>query len=232
MADLDLFQLGLALDALPPLPCYIAPLKVAQRLSEFLCEWWQAADEAVPLAEAFRLLSAEVVTGVVLRAMTEIEATDPRYWSLPALDTLLPLLQTAAWQALVGGRLLLEAVPAGASRHRTLSALDLPWLIPDFSCSRLLHDCRVVYDEVRVRQSPAPVERWRKRPSEEEEGEIKVALENILAANPGMTGGQLETALYDYFGGRVTREVLRAAIKQHAQKTIIGRGRPRKNKQK
>ena len=71
-----MFQLGLALDALPPLPCYIAPLKVAKRLSEFLCEWWQAADEAVPLAEAFRLLSAEVVTGVVLRAMTEIETTD------------------------------------------------------------------------------------------------------------------------------------------------------------
>jgi hypothetical protein len=226
VADLDLFQLGLALDALPPSPCCIAPLRVAQRLSELLTEWWQAGGDGVSLAEAFRLLPTETVTGVILRALTEIEATDPRYWSLPTLDTLLPLLRVAAWQQCIAGRLLLEAIPANGSRHRALSPLDLPWLIPDFSCSRLLHDGRVVYDEVRVRQLPAPVERWRERSPP---NEIRIALENILSTKPDMAGGELETALYNHFGGKVTRDVARAAIKQHAPQTIRRRGRPRKN---
>jgi hypothetical protein len=215
VADLDLFRFGLALDALPPSPRYIAPHRVAQRLS-FLTEWWQAGGDAVSLAEAFRLLPTETVTGVVLRALAEIEATDPRYWSLPALDTLLPLLRVAAWQELI----------ANGSRHRMLSPLDLPWLIPDFSCSRLLHDGRVVYDEARVRQSPAPVERWRERQPADE---IKVALENILSTNPDMTGGELETKLYNHFGGKMPRRALRDAIKKYALQVIRRPGRPRKN---
>ena len=181
------------------------------------------------LAEAFRLLSTETVTGVVLRALAEIEGTDPRYWSLPALDTLLLKLRTAVWQQAIDAQLLLEAVPANGSRHRALSPLDLPFLIPDFSDSRLLHNGRAVYAEVRVRQSPAPVKRWREEPSP---ADIKNALDSILSTNPGMTGGALETAVYNHFDGRVPRETVRAAIKQHAQKTIIRRGRPRKNKQK
>jgi hypothetical protein len=227
VADFDLFRLGLALDALPPSPRYIAPLRVAQRLSELMTEWWQAGTDPVSLAEAFRLLSTETVTGVVQRALVEIEATDPRYWSLPALDTLLPPLRVAVWQELIaGGRLLLEAIPANGSRHRALSSLDLPCFVPDFSCSRLLHDGRVVYDEARVRQLPAPVKRWREQPPADE---IRVALENILSTEPDMTGGALETALYNRFDGKVTRDVVRATIKQHAPQTIIRRGRPRKN---
>jgi hypothetical protein len=228
VADLDLFQLGLALDALPPSSRCITPLRVAQRLSEFLTEWWQAGDDGVSLAQAFRLLPTETITGVVLRALAEIEATDPRYWSLPALDTLLPLLRVAAWQELIAGRLLLEATPANGSRHRGLSPLDLPWFIPDFSCSRLLHDGRVVYDEVRARQSPAPapVERWRERQPADE---IKAALENILSTNPDMTGGELETKLYNHFDGKVPRKAVRDVIKKYAPQTIIRPGRPRKN---
>jgi hypothetical protein len=235
VADLDLFRLGLALDVLPPSPRSVTPLKVAQGLAEFLTEWWQTGGDFVSLAQAFRLLPAETVAGVVLRALAEIQGTDPRYWSLPALDTLLPLLRVAAWQELIGGgSLLLEAVPANASRHRVLSPLDLPWLIPDFSGSRLLHDGRVAYAEARVRRVPVPVERWRKRPSEEEQKEIRIAIENILSTNPGIIGGELETKLYKHFDGKVIRTVLRAAIKGHelAQKTIIRPGRPRKNKQK
>jgi hypothetical protein len=229
VADLDLFQLGLALDALPPSSRCITPHTVAQRLSEFLIEWWQVGGDGVSLIQAFRLLPTKTVTSVVLRALAEIEATDPRYWSLPALDTLLPLLQVAAWQEAIAGRFLLEAVPVNGSRHRALSSLDLPWLIPDFSCSRLLHAGRVVYVEVRVRQSPIPVERWRERQPADE---IKVALKNILSTNPDITGGKLETELYNHFSGKVTRAAVRNAIKQYAQKTIIRPGRPRKNKQK
>ena len=226
VADFDLFRLGLALDALPPSPRNIDPLNIAQRLSGFLTEWWQVGDDGVSLAEAFRLLPTETVTGVVLRALAEIEGTDPRYWSLPALDTLLPKLQVAVWQQAVDARLLLEAVPANGSRHRALSALDLPFLVPDFSDSRLLHDGRVVYAEVRVRQSPAPVKRWREEPSS---ADIEGALINILSTKPDMTGGALETALYNHFDGKVTRETVRAVIKKYAPQTIIRPGRPKKN---
>jgi hypothetical protein len=224
VADLDLFRLGLALDALPPSPRYIDPHRVAQRLSGFLTEWWQAEGDGVSLAEAFRLLPTETVTGVVLRALAEIEGTDPRYWSLPALDTLLPLLRVAVWQQAIDSQLLLEAVPANGSRHRALSPLDLPFLIPDFLDSRLLHNGRAVYAEVRVRQSPAPVKRWREEPSP---ADIKNALE--LLTKPSMTGGALETALYNHFDGRVTRDTVRAAIKKYAPQTVIRPGRPKKN---
>jgi hypothetical protein len=226
VTDLDLFRLGLALDALPPSPRYIDPHKVAQRLSGFLTEWWQAGGDGVSLAEAFRLLPTETVTGVVLRALAEIEGTDPRYWSLPALDTLLLLLRVAVWQQAIDSQLLLEAVPANGSRHRALSPLDLPFLIPDFSDSRLLHNGRAVYAEVRVRQSPAPVKRWRKEPSP---ADIKDALDNILSIRPGITGGALETALCNHFDGRVTRDTVRAAIKKYAPQTVIPPGRPKKN---
>jgi hypothetical protein len=227
VADLDLFRLGLALDALPPSPRSVTPLRVAQRLSEFLTESWQAsASDGAPLAEAFRLLLTETVTGVVLRALAEIQGTDPRYWSLPALDTLLPLLRVAAWQELIGGgSLLLEAVPANGSRHRVLSPLDLPWLIPDFPRSRLLHDGRVVYDEARVRRSLAPVKRWREHPSL---ADIESALADILSVKPTLAGEALENALRVQLGEGMTREAARAAIKQHAPLTIRKPGRPRK----
>jgi hypothetical protein len=132
----------------------------------------------------------------------------------------------AAWQELIGGgSLLLEAIPVNGSRHRALSPLDLPWLIPDFPCSRLSHDGRVVYDEARVRRLPAPVKRWREHPPL---ANIERALANILLAKPTLAGEALENALCAQLGEGMTREAARAAIKQHAPQTIRRPGRPRK----
>jgi hypothetical protein len=71
-----------------------------------------------------------------------------------------------------------------------------------------------------------PVKRWRKPPPQKV---IKGALAAILEATPTMSGELLETTLWERLGEGMTRQRVRAAIKQYAPETVRLRGRPRKN---
>src|SRR5262245_46151872 len=77
--------------------------------AERLVELWQVDDgESVSLSQAWRLLSAQAVSGAILRAQASSEhgySGDPRHWHLLALADLLPELQAAAWQAMLTGEL-------------------------------------------------------------------------------------------------------------------------------
>lgn len=115
MADpFALAEFGLRLALLPPISRGThldGPRLQAKHLANLWC-----ADGAVFLAEAFRLLDVPMIAGVLLRTAVEIETADPRYWPFPDFEALLPPLRDQAWQEILVGRLVLEAVPAKGSR--------------------------------------------------------------------------------------------------------------------
>ena len=109
--------------------------------AERLVELWKIeAGDDVPLEQAFRLLDAETVAGVILRATLAKDAgveawtvehlakfwdaadnndgeapakdypSDPRYWTFPSLSGLLFELQELCWEALLDGVWRTEAL--------------------------------------------------------------------------------------------------------------------------
>jgi hypothetical protein len=223
MADLPLIEIEFRMTLLPPISRG-AHLAGPRLHAERLVELWKAVGE-VPLQEAFRLLDAEAVAGAILRTSVERDYRgDSRHWHFAPLADLLPELRALAWQDVLAGQLVVEAIPGErGKRHRTLLPLELPRLTPDWELSRLTREGRDAYVEVRVRHLPAVASaRPRLKRSE-----IKTALLDIMTTDPTLAGEALETALCEK---GTTRAKARNAIKRWAQQTVRPRGRPRTNK--
>jgi hypothetical protein len=153
--------------------------------AERLVELWKADGEVV-LAEAFRLLDVETVAGVILRTVTANEYEgDPRHWHFPPFIDLLPPLRAAAWQTLLGGTLLIEAIKSvRGTRHRVVLPAELPRLAPDWNLSRLALNSRDEFIDVRCRRSPTePIKKtWRlEKPSS---AELDAAVREIAKTYP------------------------------------------------
>ena len=115
---LPLAEIEARLMLLPPISRG-AHLAGPQLHAERLIELWKA-DGEVALAEAFRLLDVEAVAEVILRTVTagDCDEGDPRHWHFPPFAGLLPPLREAAWQEILAGKLVLEAikgVPGGGT---------------------------------------------------------------------------------------------------------------------
>jgi hypothetical protein len=113
------------------------PLLHAQRLIGL---WAVGEREDVPLAQAFRLLDANVVAGVILRTtMATDYPRDPRYWTFAPLADMLGELRACAWQAACDGALLVEGIRGmRGTQHQQILPVELPRLAPDFRLSRLV----------------------------------------------------------------------------------------------
>jgi hypothetical protein len=226
-------ELALRIALLPPISrgAHLAgPRLHAQRLIEL----WKT-DGEVPFAEAFRLLDVDAVAGVILRtvAMSEYEG-DPRHWHFPPLTDLLPPLRETAWQEILAGRLVLEAIKGiTGRRHQPLAPAALPRLIPDWKLSRLTRDGRDEYIEVRVRPMPATdIPRpWQPKPSPEQ---IKAAAKAIAKDYPPPDGwlpfAKFWAELKARAGAGVTKRQALRALDDHAPHLRIHPGHRGKNK--
>src|SRR5262249_29943610 len=136
--------------------------------AERLVKLWRT-DEAVPLAQATRLLEVSAVEGAIWQTMMAIgEFGNSRYWQFPELEQLLPPLRDLTWQEILAGRLTVEATPVKGTRHRVVSPGELQdGLEPDWQWSRLLRGGRGVFADVLVSDKPpAPTQkRWQEQPS-------------------------------------------------------------------
>ena len=153
--------------------------------AERLTALWKA-DGPVALGEAFRLLDVEAVAGVILRTVVagDSDEGDPRHWYFPPFPDLLPPLRAQAWQEILAGKLVLEAIKSiTGRRHQPLVPTLLPRLTPDWALSRLTRDGLDEYIEVRARPMPATdIPRpWQPKPSP---GEVEAAVNKIAQAHP------------------------------------------------
>ena len=143
------------LDLLEPISrgTHLAGPRSGPRLyAEHLVEAWKA-DGAVTLGAAYQLLDVKMVAGVILRAVAaeDYDQDDPSYWPFPPVADLLAPLREVAWQEILAGNLVLEAIPGVTGReHRPLAVTELPRLAPDFELSRLTRDGRDEFIDVRV----------------------------------------------------------------------------------
>jgi hypothetical protein len=149
--------------------------------------WQVPDDDQVTLSEAFRLLDAEAVEGAIWRVMVARERNgDPRYWTFPEIDELLPALRELAWQDMLAGMLLVEASKGVRGKHyRTILPAELPRLVPDWELSRLVFSGRDEFVDVRVQRAPAEAVKkaWRKKYSHDE---LKDAAKKIAeSCGPG-----------------------------------------------
>jgi hypothetical protein len=181
---LPLAEIEARLMLLPPISRG-AHLAGPQLHAERLIELWKA-DGEVALAEAFRLLDVGTVVGVILRTVTagDYDEGDPRHWHFPPFADLLPPLREAAWQEILAGKLVLEAIKGVTGRqHRPLAPALLPRLTPDWALSRLIRDGRDEYIEVRVRPIPATAipRPWQGKPKRED---VEAAASDIAKAYP------------------------------------------------
>jgi hypothetical protein len=184
MRGLPLAEIEFRLATLPPISRG-AHLAGPQLHAERLTELWKA-DGEVALAEAFRLLDVGTVAGIILRAVTsgDYDEGDPRHWHFPPFADLLPPLREAAWQEILAGKLVLDAIRGVTGRqHRPLAPALLPRLTPDWGLSRLIRDGRDEYIEVRVRSMPATdIPRpWQGKPSRED---VEAAASGIAKEYP------------------------------------------------
>jgi hypothetical protein len=189
--------------------------------AERVVELWKA-DGAIALTGAFRLLDVGTVAGVILRTVVagDYDKGDSRHWHFPPFADLLPPLREAAWQEILAGTFVLEAVKGMAGRrHYPLVPALLPRLTPDWELSRLTRDGRDEYIEVRVRPMPATdIPRpWRaEKPSPDA---IAATTKEIAKANPRpalLSLAKFWAALKDHLGPSVTRKQARDALKKHA----------------
>jgi hypothetical protein len=188
--------------------------------AERLIKVW-AADGEVAFGEAFRLLDIETVAGVILRTVSANEYEgDPRHWIFPPFADLLPALREAAWQEILAGKFVLEAIKSiRGRRHQPLAPAALPRLTPDWELSRLTRDGRDEYIEVRVRPMPATdIPRpWQEKPSPDA---IAAVAKAIAKAYPPpdarLSLAKFWAALKDQLGSSVTRIQALDALEKHA----------------
>jgi hypothetical protein len=168
-------ELALRIALLPPISRGVFAMEAARQFSAQLIELWRKVDDDVALGGVYRLLDAETVAGVVLRILAETEGTDPRYWTLPDLDALLPALRAEAWEEIMAGRLLVEAVKAG--QHQTLAPVLLRQLVPDWQWSSVGE-----FTDARVRRLP---ETGRVAEAGVISGNLSVALDAVTSSAAG-----------------------------------------------
>jgi hypothetical protein len=220
------FELSLQIALLPPLSRgehLAGPRLHAQRLVEL---WQVAADDDVPLAEAFRLLDMEAVEGAIWRVTVARERKhDPRYWTFPEIEELLPKLRELAWQRMLAGTLLVEANKGlRGKRYRTVLSTELPRLVPDWRLSRLMLSGRDEFIDVHVQRAPmeSTKKAWRKSYADDE---LKTATEAVAqTCGPGEqpSFGDFWKALQRTLKG-VTRRQAQHALRKFAPRL---RGRP------
>ena len=188
-----------------------------------LVELWKVDDnDDVPLAQAFRLLDAETVARAILRtSATRDYPSDPCHWIFPPLADLLPELQECAWQAMLDGALLVEAIKGvRGTRLRVVLPTELPRLAPDWRLSRLVRDgCdeeiggegRDEFIDVHVRRPP--VERvkkaWRDKPSQKD---VDAAVKYLVQSSPGSLSEEEIWQDVKVLVPSLTRKQVRAAI--------------------
>ena len=125
---IPLAELALRILILPPISRgmhFAGPNCGPEQHARRLVKLWQVAEnDHVLLAEAFRLLDADAVADAVLRGTVELEREgDPRYWTFPTLEELLPALRELAWQRVLAGNLLVEGIEGiRGKRHRSAFA--------------------------------------------------------------------------------------------------------------
>jgi hypothetical protein len=189
MANLPLAEIEFRIALLPPISrgAHLdGPILHAGQLFEL----WKA-DGEVALTEAFRLLDVETVARVILHTVTagDYDEGDPRHWHFPPFADLLPPLREAAWQEILAGKLVLDAIKGvSGRRHKPLLPAVLPRLIPDWELSRLIRDGRDEYIDVRVRPMPAiDIPRpW--QPTKPSREKIRTVAEEIAKAHPPPDG--------------------------------------------
>jgi hypothetical protein len=226
--SLDIAEIELRIALLPPISRG-ARLAGPQLHAERLVELWKA-DGAVALAEAFRLLDVEMVAGVILRTVVagDYDSGDPRHWHFPPFAALLPELREAAWQEVLVGRLVIEAIKGvRGKRHRTLLRAELPRLIPDWGLARLALGDRDEYIDVRVRRPPAESVKatWREQIPEKA---LANTMKDIALAYEGKAR-PFEKDIVEEMRKRLRRsdlprDVILDALKNYAPQLKRGRG--------
>jgi hypothetical protein len=130
------------------------PIVHARRLVDL---WKVESHDDVPLVQAFRLLDPEAVAGTILRMLYMSDKdyrSDPRHWTFPPLEDLLPELRDLSWQLMLDRTLSVEAIRGmRGKRHRTVLPAELLRLAPDWELSRLILDGRDEFIDARARRA-------------------------------------------------------------------------------
>jgi hypothetical protein len=193
--------------------------------AERLVELWKIEDgDDVPLEQAFRLLDVKAVARAILRTalMSDNDyPNDPVYWPLPPLNDLLPELHDAAWEALLDGTLLVEAIKGlRGARRRAVLPVELVRLRPDWSLSRLCLGERDEFIAARVRRAPTkPVKsRWREHSPEAVVHEVMHEIAEGYPPGARPAFAEILKALrgHDRLGPEVTRAQAQNALKKVA----------------
>jgi hypothetical protein len=220
------FDLAFAIALLPPLSrgAHLAgPRLHAQRLVEL---WQVAADDDVPLSEAFRLLDVGTVEGAIWRVTVARERKhDPRYCTFPEIEELLPELSELAWQGMLAGTLLVKAIKGvRGKRYRTVLSAEMPRLVPDWRLSRLVLRGNDEFIDVRVQHAPTePVKKaWRKPYTDDELKPATEALAKTYGPGEQPSFEVFWNALQDRLP-EITRRQAQHALKKFAPHL---RGRP------
>src|SRR5262245_28916591 len=132
MADLAAAELEFRIALLPPISRG-AHLAGPRLQAERLVELWKVADaDKVSLAQAYRLLGVTAVESVIWRLMGANDYPgDAGYWAFPPVEELLPDLRELAWQEMLTGTLVTEAIKGvRGSRRRTVLPAELARLTP------------------------------------------------------------------------------------------------------
>jgi hypothetical protein len=219
---IPLAELALRVLVLPPISGgthFAGPNCGPEQHARRLVQLWQVAEsDHVLLAEAFRLLDVNAVTGAISRGMVELEReSNSRYWTFPTLEELLPALRELAWQRMLAGDLLVEGIKGiRGKRHRSVLLAELPRLSPKWELSRLTQGGRDEFIEVRVQRTPAELlkKAWREKPSDTD---VRSALADVAKSySPGARPAEKEILgkVRDHrLGSGATREQVRDALK-------------------
>jgi hypothetical protein len=201
------------------------PILQARRLADL---WKVEGDDDLPLAQAFRLLDPEAIAGTILRTLYMFDKdypSDPRYWTFPSLEDLLPELRDLSWQLMLDRTLSVEAIKGvRGKRHRTVLPAELLRLAPDWELSRLILDGRDEFIDVRVRRAPVePAKRaWGEHPSK---SEVEAAMVEVAKEYPSPQEyprdaprpafDEVWAKLKARLGDGVTRKQARDALKKY-----------------
>jgi hypothetical protein len=195
---------------------------------------WRIPDgDVISLAEAFRFLDEEAVASAIMRTLYRGDdgPADARYWSFPPLTELLPELQACAWQAVLNGELVVEAIKAvrgkWAKQARAVSLVELPRLTPDFELSRLTRGGQDQYIEARVRRAATePMKAsWRNPIPEADVKAATEAIENECAPGTLLSEADFWARLKKRTGrSDLPRQVARNALDNYAPQLKVSPG--------